>query len=205
MLRNTLVLAALAVNAAAGPCRPATSSTELHPTAMGSTETSYLETSVTEETSSAALTETTDVVPTTTVSIATSDATTTAEVTPSSESESTTTSADVCVASLGAAGGEPPLTSREADCHDFNIVTVSSYAVTQTLYKRGNVIIIPTNAIRRRAEGDAATTILPTSTPAYATYCNDAVAYYNACSELGITAFTTTIPEPTSTEIIITN
>ncbi|KAH7184518.1 uncharacterized protein B0J16DRAFT_371496 [Fusarium flagelliforme] len=202
MLRNTLVLAAaLAVNAAAGPCRPATSSTELLSTTIGSTETSY-ETSFTEETSSAAVTETTDVVPTTTVSIATSDATTTAEVTPTSDSESTTTSADVCVASLTAEGGEPPLSSREADCHDLNIVTVSSYEVTQTVLKRGNVIIVPTNAIVRRDEGDQATTILPTGTPAYATYCNGPAAYYEACSELGVTAFTTYIPEPTFTETI---
>lgn len=128
MLRNTLVLAALAVNAAAGPCRPATSFNELLSTTIGSTETSY-ETSFTEETSSAAVTETTDVVPTTTVSIATSDATTTAEVTPTSNSESTTTSADICVASLTAEGGEPPLSSREADCHNLNVVTVSSYEV----------------------------------------------------------------------------
>ncbi|KAK6716760.1 hypothetical protein SNK04_007711 [Fusarium graminearum] len=190
MLRNTLVLAALAINAAAGPCRPATSSIELLSTTIGLTEASY-ETSLTEETSSASVTETADVVPTTTISIA--------------SSEAITTSVDGCVASLTAAGGEPRQTDRIADCQDFNVVTVSSYAVTQTVYKRGNVIIIPTNAIRRRAEGDAATTILPTGIPAYATYCNGPAAYYEACSAFGVTAFTTTIPEPTSTEIIITN
>jgi hypothetical protein len=70
------------------------------------------------------------------------------------------------------------------------------------VYKRGNVITIPTNAIVRRAEGEAATTILPTGIPAYATYCNSPSAYYEACSELGVTAFTTTIPEPTTTETI---
>ncbi|CAF3429315.1 unnamed protein product [Fusarium graminearum] len=204
MLRNTLVLAALAINAAAGPCRPATSSIELLSTTIGLTEASY-ETSLTEETSSASVTETADVVPTTTISIASSEATTTAEAIPTSDSESTTTSVDGCVASLTAAGGEPRQTDRIADCQDFNVVTVSSYAVTQTVYKRGNVIIIPTNAIRRRAEGDAATTILPTGIPAYATYCNGPAAYYEACSAFGVTAFTTTIPEPTSTEIIITN
>ncbi|KAG7411032.1 hypothetical protein ACKAV7_010790 [Fusarium commune] len=201
MIRNTLVLAALAANAVAGPCKPGSSSTELLSTKIGSTETSYFETSVTEATPSTAVTETTDVVP----SIASSDATTTVEVTTTSGSESTTTSADVCVQSLTAQNGEPPLADREADCHDFNIVTVSSYEVTQTVYKRGNVIIIPTNAIVRRAEGDAATTILPTGTPAYATYCGGPAAYYEACSELGVTAFTTTIPEPTTTEVIVTN
>jgi hypothetical protein len=127
MLRNTLVLAALAVNAAAGPCRPAASSTDLLSTTIGSTETSY-ETSFTEETSSSAVTETTDVVPTTTVSIASSEATTTAEVTPTSDSESTT-SVDGCVASLTAAGGEPRRTDRIGDCQEFNVVTVSSYTV----------------------------------------------------------------------------
>ncbi|KAM0543273.1 hypothetical protein ACHAPJ_012419 [Fusarium lateritium] len=200
MIRNTLVFAALAANAAAGPCRPGRSSTELLSTTIGSTETSYFETSITEAaTATAATTETTD------VSIASSDATTTAEATTTSGSESTTTAVDVCVQSLTAQNGEPPLASREADCHDLNRVTVSSYEVTQTVYKRGNVIIIPTNAIVRRADGDAATTILPTGTPAYATYCDGPAAYYEACSELGVTAFTTTIPEPTSTEIIITN
>ncbi|RBR20330.1 uncharacterized protein FIESC28_05294 [Fusarium coffeatum] len=205
MLRNTLVLAALAVNAAAGPCRPATSSTRLQSNTIGSTETTY-ETSFTEDTSTVAGTETTDLVPMTTVSIASSEATTTAEATPISDIEPTTISVDGCVASLTAGGGPPQLTDRIGDCQEFNVVTVSSYAVTQTVYKRGNVIIIPTNAIRRRAEGDAATTILPTGVPAYATYCNGPAAYYEACSTaFSVTAFTTTIPEPTTTEIIVTN
>ncbi|SCO88842.1 uncharacterized protein FRV6_12970 [Fusarium oxysporum] len=197
MIRNTLVLAALAATAVAGPCKPGSSSTELLSTTIGSTETSYFETSITEATSSAAVTET---VP----SIASSDATTTAEVTTTSDSESTTP-ADVCVQSLAAPNGEPRFTDRLADCQEFNIVTVSSYQVTLTAYKRGNVITIPTNAIVRRAEGEAATTILPTGTPAYATYCDSPAAYYEACSELGVTAFTTTIPEPTTIEVITTN
>ncbi|KAI1071595.1 hypothetical protein NW752_001168 [Fusarium irregulare] len=203
MLRNTLALAALAVNIIAGPCRPATSSTGLQSTTIGSTETSY-ETSFAEDTSSADGTETTDLVPVTTVSIASSEATTTAEVTPTSDTEPTTTPVDGCVASLTAGGGEPRRTDRIGDCQELNVVTVSSYLVTQTVYKRGNVIIIPTNAIRRRAEGDAATTILPTSVPPYATYCNGPAAYYEACSAFGVTAFTTTIPEPTTTETIVT-
>ena len=128
MLRNTLVLAALAVNAVAGPCRPATSSTELLSTTIGLIETSY-ETSFAEDTSSAAVTDTTDFVPTTTVSIASSEATTTAEVTPTSDTEPTTTSVDGCIASLTAGGGPPQLTDRINDCQEFNVVTVSSYAV----------------------------------------------------------------------------
>ncbi|WZH48535.1 uncharacterized protein QYS62_009713 [Fusarium acuminatum] len=201
MIRNTPVLAALAVTAIAGPCKPGSSSTELLSTVIGSTETAYVETSITEAATSAAATESTDVVS----SIASSDATATAEATTTSGSESTTAAPDSCAQSLAAPGGPPVLTDRIQDCQDFNVVTVSSYEVTQTVYKRGNVIIIPTNAIVRRDEGEAATTILPTGTPAYATYCDSPSAYYEACSEFGVTAFTTTIPEPTTTEVIITN
>ncbi|KAG5744790.1 hypothetical protein H9Q70_012513 [Fusarium xylarioides] len=193
MFRNTLVLAALAVTAIAGPCKPTGPSTELLSTTIGSTETSYIETSVTEATSSAAVTESTDVAS----SIASSDATTTAEAT-------TTTAApdDSCAESLRNAGGGPEFTDRIADCQEFNVVTVSSYQVTMTVKKRGNVIIIPTNPIVRRAEGEAATTIFPTGVPGYATYCDSPSAYYEACSEFGVTAFTTTIPEPTTIETI---
>ncbi|CVL05274.1 uncharacterized protein FMAN_10865 [Fusarium mangiferae] len=199
MIRNTLVLAALAVTAIAGPCKPTSSSTELLSTTIGSTETSYVETSVTEATSSS---ESTSVAS----SIASSDATTTAETTTTSGSASTTAPPDdSCAQSLALNNGEPQLTDKIADCQDLNVVTVSSYEVTQTVYKRGNVIIIPTNAIARRAEGEAATTIFPSGVPAYATYCDSPSAYYEACSELGVTAFTTTIPEPTTTEVIITN
>ncbi|KAM0283564.1 hypothetical protein ACHAO9_009669 [Fusarium lateritium] len=193
MIHKSLILAALAAKIIAGPCKPGNSTPELQSTTTGSIKTSGTETIY-----PATITATTDV-------ISSTDVTTTAEVTTTSGSESMTSSADTCVQSLTAQGGEPPLADREADCHDFNIVTVSSYEVTQTVYKRGNIIIIPTNAIVRRADGDAATTILPTGTPAYATYCNGPAAYYEACSELGITAFTTTIPEPTTTEVVITN
>ncbi|KAF4498959.1 hypothetical protein FAGAP_4868 [Fusarium agapanthi] len=200
MMRNTLVLAALAVTALAGPCKPTSSSTELLSTTIQSTETSYVETSVAEETSSAAVTESTDVV----TSIASSDATTTAEATTTSGSESTTTAPpdDSCAESLYNMNGEPEFTDRIADCQDLNVVTVSSYQVTMTVKKRGNVIIIPTNPIVRRAEGEAATTIFPTNIPAYATYCDSPSAYYEACSQFGVTAFTTTIPEPTTIETI---
>ncbi|KAF5632246.1 uncharacterized protein FTJAE_7578 [Fusarium tjaetaba] len=203
-MRNALVLAALAVTAIAGPCKPTGSSTELLSTTIRSTESSYVKSSVVnEETSSAAVTESTDVV----TSIASSDATTTAEATTTSGSESTTTAPpdDSCAESLYDMNGEPEFTDRIADCQELNVVTVSSYEVTMTVYKRGNVIIIPTNAIVRRAEGEAATTIFPTDIPAYATYCNNPSAYYEACSQFGVTAFTTTIPEPTTTEVIITN
>ncbi|KAJ4253404.1 hypothetical protein NW762_010561 [Fusarium torreyae] len=185
-------------------CQPAVSSTVVSESIEASTDVESATTTA-PATDAAEAATSSDATGSTDVSIASSDATTTAEATTTLGSESTTTAADVCVQSLTAQNGEPPLASRESDCHDFNRVTVSSYEVTQTVYKRGNVIIIPTNAIVRRADGDAATTILPTGTPAYATYCDGPAAYYAACSELGVTAFTTTIPEPTSTEIIITN
>ncbi|KAF5686213.1 hypothetical protein FDENT_5900 [Fusarium denticulatum] len=200
MMRNTLVLAALAVTAFAGPCKPTSSSIELLSTTIGSTESSYVETSATDEaTSSAAVTESTDVI----TSIA-SSATTTAEATTTSGSESTTTAPpdDSCAESLYDMNGEPEFTDRIADCQDLNVVTVSSYEVTMTVKKRGNVIIIPTNAIVRRAEGEEATTTFPTGVPAYATYCDSPSAYYEACSQFGVTAFTTTIPEPTTIETI---
>ncbi|KLP10420.1 uncharacterized protein Y057_2023 [Fusarium fujikuroi] len=45
-----------------------------------------------------------------------------------------------------------------------------------------------------------ATTIFPTETPAYATYCDSAEGYYDACSRAGVTAITTTLTTPTETE-----
>jgi hypothetical protein len=119
MMRNTLVLAALAVAAIAGPCKPTGSSTELLSATIRSTETPYVETSVTEVTSSAAVTDSTDVVS----SIASSDATTTTEAT------TTTAAPDTCAESLGDMGGEPDFTDKIADCQDFNVVTISSYEV----------------------------------------------------------------------------
>ncbi|KAF5643073.1 hypothetical protein F52700_2788 [Fusarium sp. NRRL 52700] len=201
MIYNTLVLAALAATAFAGPCKPTSSSTELLSTTIGSIESSSVETSVThEESSSAAVTESTDVV----TSVASSDATTTAEATTTLGPESTTTAPpdDSCAESLYDMNGEPEFTDRIADCQDLNVVTVSSYEVTMTVKKRGNVIIIPSNPIVRRAEGEAATTIFPTDVPAYATYCDSPSAYYEACSQFGVTAFTTTIPEPTTIETV---
>ncbi|KLO78958.1 uncharacterized protein LW93_4281 [Fusarium fujikuroi] len=45
-----------------------------------------------------------------------------------------------------------------------------------------------------------ATAIFPTETPAYATYCDSAEGYYDACSRAGVTAITTTLTTPTETE-----
>ncbi|KAF4957870.1 hypothetical protein FSARC_11166 [Fusarium sarcochroum] len=183
-----------------GECQPVASSTVVSESIEASTDVESATT--TAPTTSADTATSPDVTVSTDASIASSDATTTAEATTTSGSESTTTSADICVQSLTALNGEPAIADREADCSELNRVTVSSYEVTQTVYKRGNVIIVPTAELVRRADGDAATTIQPTRTPAYATYCDSPTAYYDACSELGVTAFTTTIPEPTATETI---
>jgi hypothetical protein len=76
------------------------------------------------------------------------------------------------------------------------------------VFKREVAFRIPTgfptwrpamNTLAARAEGEpTATTIQPTEVPAYATYCDSPEAYYAACSEAGITAFTTTLPTPTT-------
>lgn len=81
---------------------------------------------------------------------------------------------------------------------------------TSTVVKRELAIRIPTgrytgqpviNTLFARAEGEpTATTIQPTEVPTYATYCDSPSDYYEACSEAGITGFTTTLPTPTSTD-----
>ncbi|KAG8671989.1 hypothetical protein FPOAC1_005248 [Fusarium poae] len=127
---------------------------------------------------------------------------------PTTTAEATTT-ADICVAGVGGPNGQPPRASRLADCSRLNVVTVSPFPVTTTVVKREVAVRIPTgkytgqpviNTLNRRAEGEpTATTIQPTNIPAYATYCDSPEAYYDACSEAGITAFTTTLPTGTST------
>jgi len=51
----------------------------------------------------------------------------------------------------------------------------------------------------KRADDPTDTTIFPTEVPSYATYCDSPEEYYEACSEAGVTAFTTTLPEPDAT------
>lgn len=57
----------------------------------------------------------------------------------------------------------------------------------------------PQPKITKRADGPTDTTIFPTEVPSYATYCDSPEEYYEACSEAGVTAFTTTLPEPETT------
>ncbi|SPJ72208.1 uncharacterized protein FTOL_01936 [Fusarium torulosum] len=134
----------------------------------------------------------------------------TTSVVEATTSAAITTSADLCAKGVAGLEGNPPRESRLSDCSALNIVTVSPYPVTSTVVKRELAIRIPTgrytgqpviNTLFARAEGEpTATTIQPTEVPTYATYCDSPSDYYEACSEAGITAFTTTLPTPTSTD-----
>ncbi|KAF5664982.1 hypothetical protein FHETE_6842 [Fusarium heterosporum] len=128
----------------------------------------------------------------------------------------TTTSADACLLGIGGTNGLPPREDRLSDCSALYTVTVSPYTITSTVLKRELAVRIPTgrytgqpviNTLVRRAEGEeTATTIQPTDVPTYATYCDSPSDYYEACSEAGITGFTTTLPTPTtSTSSTITD
>ncbi|KAH7146205.1 hypothetical protein EDB81DRAFT_947225 [Dactylonectria macrodidyma] len=110
---------------------------------------------------------------------------------------------------------DPPLSSRLADCKALNTVTVSPYTVTTTCYTNRLVVRIPTgmptgrqtiNHLVGRAAGlPTATTIEPTNTPTYATYCASASEYFSACSRNGVTASVTTLPTPTTTVTVTTD
>ncbi|KAM0342495.1 hypothetical protein ACHAPU_009468 [Fusarium lateritium] len=95
--------------------------------------------------------------------------------------------------------------SRISDCRDYNTVTVSPLTSTATVLKRRVYYQIPTAwatpqpKITKRADDPTDTTIFPTEVPSYATYCDFPSEYYEACSEAGVTAFTTTLPEPDAT------
>ncbi|KAF5694765.1 hypothetical protein FDENT_893 [Fusarium denticulatum] len=128
------------------------------------------------------------------------DATTTPEI--------PTTTVDACVAGITSTGGSPPLQDRVDDCEEYNVVTVSPYTVTETILSKrweyrvptGWPTARPTNKQLVRRQDPDATTIFPSETPAYATYCDSAEEYYDACSSAGVTAVTTTLPTPTESE-----
>ncbi|KAG5743364.1 hypothetical protein H9Q70_013928 [Fusarium xylarioides] len=119
-----------------------------------------------------------------------------------------TTTVDACVAGITSAGGSPPLQDRVDDCEEYNVVTVSPYTVTETILTKrweyriptGWPTARPTNRQLVRRQDPDATTIFPSETPAYATYCDSAEDYYDACSSAGVTAITTTLPTPTESE-----
>ncbi|KAF4943989.1 hypothetical protein FSARC_14795 [Fusarium sarcochroum] len=155
-----------------------------------SAETTSKETTSGKETSSIEVTKTTE-------------ETTFAETT--SNSAGVTSSVDACVEGLRNPNGQPDVQSRIHDCSVYNTVTVSPLTSTATLVKRRVLYQMPTAwatpqpMIRRRADDPTDTTIFPTSVPPYATYCDSPSEYYEACSEAGVTAFTTTLPEPETT------
>ncbi|KAI7764543.1 hypothetical protein ACKAV7_012106 [Fusarium commune] len=142
------------------------------------------------------------------VETSSAETTTAAETTASSDAVQPTTSSDACAVGIGGLNGEPPRESRLSDCSRLNTVTVSPYPETSTVFKREVAFRIPTalptwrpamNTLAARAEGEpTATTIQPTEVPVYATYCDSPEEYYAACSQAGITAFTTTLPTTTT-------
>ncbi|KAM0077211.1 hypothetical protein ACKRZS_010672 [Fusarium odoratissimum] len=124
-------------------------------------------------------------------------------------------SVDACVSGITSPDGEPPLDVREKECSDLNVVTVSPATVTVTEVRKRHVVrgiivaehVMPaTRNVAPRDDDDVATTVFPTQTPEYATYCDSADEYYDACSSLGVTRFTTTLSTETetTTDIIIT-
>ncbi|KAI6765495.1 hypothetical protein HG530_006565 [Fusarium avenaceum] len=115
---------------------------------------------------------------------------------------------DACVAGITNSAGSPPLEERKDDCSANHVVTVSPYTVTvtETLKRRFVWVVLttwpptPTKKRVARDEGQA-TTIFPREYPdTYATYCENADEYYDACSSLGVVQSTTTLPTPTTTE-----
>ncbi|EXA36374.1 hypothetical protein FOQG_09069 [Fusarium oxysporum f. sp. raphani 54005] len=122
---------------------------------------------------------------------------------------------DACVSGITSPDREPPLNVREEECSDLNVVTVSPATVTVTEVRKRRIVrgiivaehVMPVmRNVAPRDDDDMATTIFPTQTPEYATYCGSADEYYDACSSLGVTRFTTTLSTETvtTTDIIIT-
>ncbi|KAM0327881.1 hypothetical protein ACHAPQ_007267 [Fusarium lateritium] len=115
---------------------------------------------------------------------------------------------DACVEGLTDPTVLPLLKERKDDCSSNNVITVSpsTVTITETLTRRF-VWVIPTSwppsPTKKRVarDEDEATTIFPTEYPdTYATYCDNAEDYYKACSSLGVTQSTTTLPTSTTTE-----
>ncbi|KAM0547533.1 hypothetical protein ACHAPJ_010277 [Fusarium lateritium] len=165
--------------------------------------TSGKETSSVEETTSAEVTSHFVDETSSTEATKTSEEVTSAERT--SHSAGVTSSVDACVEGIRDSNGQPDLQSRIHDCSVYNTVTVSPLTSTATIVKRRVLYQMPTAwatpqpMIRRRADDPTDTTIFPTSVPPYATYCDSPSDYFEACSEAGVTAVTTTLPEPDTT------
>ncbi|KAF5664272.1 hypothetical protein FHETE_7154 [Fusarium heterosporum] len=179
---------------------PSGSSTESPDTSIDSTDTTGDST----ETTVSSIETTTEPLDTT----AESAETTTDPPDTTTETVETTTE-DACVAEITDPAGSPPLDDRKEQCSDLNVVTVSpsTVTVTETLNKRFVWVVptswppTPTTKKRFARDDDDATTIFPTEFPeGYAAFCDDAEDYYSACSRLGVTRTTTTLPTPTETE-----
>ncbi|KJZ74428.1 hypothetical protein HIM_06238 [Hirsutella minnesotensis 3608] len=102
----------------------------------------------------------------------------------------------------GTRGGLLPLTSRKADCSAFMRTTIVPDATTTTV----TVTTPHVQLSHARRDGvvleyRAATEAL-TAVPAYASGCRQASNYSSACSCWGITAITTTAPQPTKTKTV---
>ncbi|KAF4989601.1 hypothetical protein FGRMN_9008 [Fusarium graminum] len=192
---------------------PSSSSAESLETTVESTETlvSSIETTTKPLDTTAESTEiTADPIDTTTeiVETTTDPLDTTTEIAETTSETLETTTEDACVAEVTDPAGSPPLDDRKEQCSDLNVVTVSpsTVTVTETLKKRF-VWVVPTSwpptptKKRFARDDDEATTIFPTEFPeGYAAFCDDAEDYYRACSSLGVTRTTTTLPTPTETE-----
>ncbi|KAJ4006117.1 hypothetical protein NW752_001367 [Fusarium irregulare] len=172
-----------------------TSSAEMTAEETTSAETTPSETTTSNEVTSQSVEETSSTeASTTTQEVASSETT--------SQAAGITSSANVCFAGLSDPNGQPDVDSRISDCSAYNTVTVSPFASTSTVLKKRVYYQIPTAwatpqpMITKRADDPTDTTIFPTEIPSYATYCESPEEYYEACSEAGVTAFTTTLPEP---------
>ncbi|PHH90665.1 hypothetical protein CDD83_2992 [Cordyceps sp. RAO-2017] len=97
--------------------------------------------------------------------------------------------------------GLSPLESRRADCSNFMKTTVIPDATTTTITVTAQQDE-PSRARRDAVLEYRAATEAPTAVPAYASGCRGASKYSSACSCWGITAATSTAPQPTKTETV---
>ncbi|KND94284.1 hypothetical protein TOPH_00783 [Tolypocladium ophioglossoides CBS 100239] len=101
----------------------------------------------------------------------------------------------------GTRDGLSPIESRKADCSSFQKTTVVPDATTTT----DTVTVdagVPSKFRRDAGLEYRAATEAPTVVPAYASSCQEGTKYASACSCWGITAVTTTAPQPTKTATV---
>ncbi|KAM4060786.1 hypothetical protein HRG_001683 [Hirsutella rhossiliensis] len=103
----------------------------------------------------------------------------------------------------GTRPGLTPISSRRADCSNFMKTTV----VPDATHRTTTVTVTATHGEAAHVRRDGAleyraATESPTVIPAYAPGCRELRNYSSACSCWGITAVTTTAPQPTKTETV---